>query len=118
MGHLLFIILHVIALLFGMVWLIVTIPLHLIYGAVHHRHTPSDANRADHDDAPQARCPDCRELVRADAKKCKHCGSVLTPVEPSPPSPRPFPSDFSRSELLKFGALLAALALAILVFGR
>lgn len=25
------------------------------------------------------RCPDCRELVRADAKKCKHCGSALLP---------------------------------------
>lgn len=25
------------------------------------------------------RCPDCRELVRADAKKCKHCGSALVP---------------------------------------
>lgn len=27
------------------------------------------------------RCPDCRELVRADAKKCKHCGSALLPQE-------------------------------------
>lgn len=25
------------------------------------------------------RCPDCRELVRKDARKCKHCGTVLTP---------------------------------------
>lgn len=25
------------------------------------------------------RCPDCRELVRADAKKCKHCGIALVP---------------------------------------
>jgi hypothetical protein len=25
------------------------------------------------------RCPDCRELVRKDARKCKHCGSSLTP---------------------------------------
>lgn len=25
------------------------------------------------------RCPDCRELVRADARKCKHCGTVLIP---------------------------------------
>jgi hypothetical protein len=27
------------------------------------------------------RCPDCRELVRKDARKCKHCGIVLTPQE-------------------------------------
>lgn len=24
-------------------------------------------------------CPDCRELVRKDARKCKHCGSALMP---------------------------------------
>lgn len=29
------------------------------------------------------RCPDCRELVRADAKKCKHCGSALVPQHPA-----------------------------------
>lgn len=25
------------------------------------------------------RCPACRELVRADASKCKHCGTTLVP---------------------------------------
>lgn len=25
------------------------------------------------------RCPDCRELVRHDARKCKHCGTALIP---------------------------------------
>ena len=25
------------------------------------------------------RCPDCRELVRCDAIKCKHCGTALIP---------------------------------------
>ena len=25
------------------------------------------------------KCPDCRELVRKDARKCKHCGTALTP---------------------------------------
>lgn len=25
------------------------------------------------------RCPDCRELVRRDARKCKHCGTALIP---------------------------------------
>ena len=25
------------------------------------------------------RCPDCRELVRHDAKKCKHCATALIP---------------------------------------
>ncbi|MDO9277657.1 MAG: hypothetical protein Q7U05_03720 [Polaromonas sp.] len=27
----------------------------------------------------QIRCPDCRELVRTDARKCKHCGTTLVP---------------------------------------
>jgi hypothetical protein len=27
------------------------------------------------------RCPDCRELVRKDARKCKHCGTQLVPDE-------------------------------------
>lgn len=26
------------------------------------------------------RCPDCRELVRMDARKCKHCGTALPPM--------------------------------------
>lgn len=25
------------------------------------------------------RCPDCREFVHRDARKCKHCGTALTP---------------------------------------
>lgn len=28
------------------------------------------------------RCPDCREVVRMDARKCKHCGSTLAPQVP------------------------------------
>lgn len=27
------------------------------------------------------RCPDCKELVRADAVKCKHCGAALVPTD-------------------------------------
>lgn len=30
--------------------------------------------------ATHVRCPDCREVVRKDAKKCKHCGAALVPV--------------------------------------
>lgn len=29
-------------------------------------------------DGTHTRCPECRELVRHDARKCKHCGSSLT----------------------------------------
>jgi hypothetical protein len=38
------------------------------------------------DDTPSpethVRCPDCRELVRMDAIKCKHCGTTLIPQKP------------------------------------
>lgn len=27
------------------------------------------------EDVQQVNCPDCRELIRFDARKCKHCGS-------------------------------------------
>lgn len=29
--------------------------------------------------AERVRCPDCRELVLAEARKCKHCGCGLVP---------------------------------------
>ena len=29
------------------------------------------------DEAKKIRCPDCRELIRFDARKCKHCGSQI-----------------------------------------
>ena len=25
-------------------------------------------------------CPECRELVRIDARRCKHCQSVISPI--------------------------------------
>lgn len=39
-----------------------------------------------HDPDECVRCPDCRELVRWDARKCKHCGTELTPWEKRPES--------------------------------
>ena len=33
-------------------------------------------------DGPQSRCPYCRELIRTDARKCKHCGSTLASQPP------------------------------------
>jgi len=76
MGHLLFLILHFIAAMFGAVLLFVTIPLHLIYGAASSKPAP-DPNR------PQPRthviCPSCRELVRRDASICRFCRQGLVP---------------------------------------
>ena len=31
------------------------------------------------DEEAHVKCPDCRELVLIYARKCKHCGSCLTP---------------------------------------
>jgi hypothetical protein len=48
---------------------------------------PKDFRRVivERDDPPtpdtHVRCPDCRELVRYDASKCKHCGAKLVPQE-------------------------------------
>ena len=70
MGHLIFLVLHVLALLFGAVFLFVTIPAHLIYAAVASRRPNWDTH---------LRCPDCKELVRKEANVCKHCGLKLVP---------------------------------------
>ena len=35
---------------------------------------PTEPNHKTH-----VKCPDCRELVLIDAKKCKHCGCALVP---------------------------------------
>ncbi len=33
------------------------------------------------ENVPNINCPDCRELIRFDAKKCKHCGSFINNQE-------------------------------------
>ena len=35
--------------------------------------------QAPHPDT-HVRCPDCQELVQAEARKCKHCGAKLIPA--------------------------------------
>jgi tRNA(Ile2) C34 agmatinyltransferase TiaS len=37
---------------------------------------------AHNDQGDQIRCPECRELVRSDARKCKHCGTSLVSKDP------------------------------------
>jgi hypothetical protein len=79
MGHILFVIMHLGAAIFmGVGLLIITIPLHLIYGVINARQS---ASLAADDPALQVRCPACRETVRHDASLCKHCGSALVPTE-------------------------------------
>jgi hypothetical protein len=77
-GHFIFFVLHVTAALFAFVLLVVTIPAHLIYAAIKSKAKPAG-------DAPSplthVRCPDCKELVLAEAVKCKHCGAALVPTD-------------------------------------
>jgi hypothetical protein len=77
MGHLLFLVIHIVVLVFAPVGLLLTIPLHLIYGAAASKKVDRDApNWRTH-----VRCPDCKEFVRRDAVTCKHCGIALVPMD-------------------------------------
>lgn len=89
MGHLVFVILHLVALLFAALLLLLTIPLHLIYAVMRARSSQGRqaAEAARLERALQVQCPDCRELVRWDARKCKHCGAELTPQAAAPAVP-------------------------------
>jgi hypothetical protein len=33
---------------------------------------------------PTKKCPDCAEMVQAEARKCKHCGATLVPEQTQP----------------------------------
>ena len=73
MGHLIFFILHSMAVFFGLWLLTFTIPLHIIYGAVRTKRDPAPNFRT------HVRCSECRELVLKGASICKHCNCRLTP---------------------------------------
>ena len=66
--------LHLAAVIFYLPALFVTIPLHIIVAALQQRKDPEQPTPDTH-----VRCPDCRELVRKDARLCKHCRTQLTP---------------------------------------
>ena len=79
MGHLLFIILHIVAVIFGFAFLLLTIPLHLIYAALKGR-KPAIAGPRAPDPRYETKCPQCAEIVLKDARVCKHCGHRLAPA--------------------------------------
>jgi len=78
MGHLVFSILHVLAVLGGGVLLWLTVPAHLIYAAI--KGNGQAARREEAGQRDMVRCPDCREQVRYDAIRCRHCSVALVPV--------------------------------------
>lgn len=76
MGHLIFIILHIVALIFGAFLLLITIPAHLIYAAVESKKPSSNASPgvATSGESPLTRnCPRCKEEIRPDALICRFC---------------------------------------------
>jgi hypothetical protein len=75
MGHLIFIVLHLVALFFGAILLFLTIPAHLIFAAIRSKKRDPNTPRPD----THVRCPDCKEFVLKDATVCKHCGCKLIP---------------------------------------
>ena len=84
MGHVVFLVLHLLAFIFIWPGLLVTVPAHLIYAAVKGRQ-PKGRSAADEPNArTHVRCPECRELVRMDATRCKHCSAPLVPQQPEP----------------------------------
>ena len=87
MGHLLLIVLHVLAVLFAPLFLFLTIPAHVIYGAIDGAHALARKNRPT--PATHVRCPDCRELVLKDARVCKHCRCQLVPAGERPQASGP-----------------------------
>lgn len=80
MSHFVLLVLHLVALVAMPPALFVTLPLHAILVAqqkARRRVDPDSPSPATH-----VRCPDCRELVRMDATRCRHCGVALVPQAP------------------------------------
>ena len=73
MGHFIFLVIHIICIVFFIAGLLLTLPLHLIYGAASRSRGPQ-ATPATH-----VRCPECRELIFKEASVCRYCGCKLVP---------------------------------------
>jgi len=75
MGHVMFVILHIIAVLFGLIGLFITIPLHIIYTVVSGGNKSTPINKS-----KTRKCPYCKETVLKEAVICKHCSKELPEV--------------------------------------
>lgn len=63
----------------GLGWCLISLAISPLIGLLLILVLPSRANQP----TPQThvRCPDCKELVLKEARKCKHCGCALIPSE-------------------------------------
>lgn len=81
MGHVVFILLHLVLVLFFPVALILTIPLHLIYSAVSGRRKPAQPAPDYPTPRTHVHCPYCKETIRKDAEICRYCHGKLNPSD-------------------------------------
>lgn len=64
----------------GVAWFFVAVLLSPLIGALLLLVLPNKAEvGATPTPETHVKCPECRELVLKDARKCKHCGSALVP---------------------------------------
>lgn len=64
----------------GLGWFVISVLLSPLFAALLMLIMPNLASdSAVPNPQTHVRCPDCRELVLKDARKCKHCGSQLVP---------------------------------------
>jgi len=82
MGHLLFFIMHFMAIMFGMAFLFFTIPAHLIYAVIAGIGKANrKASKKETGPTPGTHviCPDCKEFIRKGAVICRHCRCQIVP---------------------------------------
>ncbi len=75
MGNIIFVILHIISFFTGFIFLLFTIPAHIIYLAISSKKVDPNAPT----NKTHLLCPKCQELVKKEASICKHCGHGLIP---------------------------------------
>ena len=86
MANLFFIILHICAVLFGVVWLVFTVPFHLIY--LNSKKSKKELKKqtkimekqvkeTKKEKSSLVQCPYCAEDIKKEAKVCKHCGKDI-----------------------------------------
>ena len=86
MANIFFIIAHICAVFLGVVGLIITVPLHLFY--LNGKRTKktlqkqtdimeTEAKAKKKEEKASKKCPSCAELIKKEAKVCKHCGKEI-----------------------------------------